>query len=114
MAWVVTHGGSLRWRIKDECASLASVTVVGSSLYEAAATAVKQFSEMPWSQARLRDATRIEVEVLAPAERHSLTLQQLRAWTCRPPRSPQETIAKKRVEQLLPVLRPVPGGKRGR
>lgn len=91
-----------------------SVTVVGSSLYEAAATAVKQFSEMPRSQAPLRDATRIEVEVLAPAERHALTLQQLRAWAARPPRSPQETIAKQRVEQLLPVLHQAPGGPRRR
>lgn len=100
--------------IRDDDGVSHSVTVVGSSLYEAAATAVKRFSEMPWSQARLRDATRIEVEVLAPAERHALTLQQLRAWASRPPRSPQETIAKQRVEQLLPARRPVPGSPRGR
>lgn len=100
--------------ITDDDGVSHSVTVVGASLYEVAATAVKQFSEMPWSQAPLRDATRIEVEVLAPAERHALTLQQLRAWAAGPPRSPQETIAKQRVEQQLPVVRPVHGSQRGR
>ncbi len=100
--------------ITDDDGVSHSVTVAGSSLYEAAATAVKQFSAMQWSQGRFRDATRIEVQVLAPAEGHTLTLQQLRAWASRPPRSPQEKIAKQRVEQLLPALRQVPGSPRGR
>ena len=95
--------------ITDDDGIRHSVTVVGSSLYEAAAAAVKQFQETPWLQAGMRSATRIEVEVLAPAERHTLTLQQLLAWAKRPPRSPQETIAKQRVDELLATLNPPPG-----
>ncbi len=70
---------------------------------------MKQLQETPWLQAEPHSATHIEVEVLAPAERRMLSLQQLLTCAKRPPRGPQETIAKQRVDELLAALNPPVG-----
>lgn len=79
-----------------------SVTVVGSSLYETAALAIKQFEQAPWTATVIRPSTRLVVDVLQPPERHSLSIEQLLLWTRRPPRSPQEKLLKDRLGDLLP------------
>lgn len=78
-----------------------SINVVGSSLYEAAALAVHQFRARPWTMNSLRNSTRLEVEVLQATERHVLSVEQLVRWTSRPPRSPQEKIAKDRLVGIM-------------
>ena len=83
-----------------------SVTVVDSSLYEAAALAIKQFQQAAWVAGAIRPSTRLDVDVLQPAERHSLSVEQLLSWTHRPPRSPQEKLLKDRLGELVPKTLP--------
>ncbi len=78
-----------------------STTVVGSSLYEVAALAIREFRRNPWMAEQLRRSTRLDVEVLQPSEQHSLSIDQLVSWSRRPPRSPQEKIIKTRIGDLL-------------
>ena len=88
-----------------------SVTVVGSSLYEAAALAIKQLQQAAWVAGAIRSSARLEVDVLQPAERHSLSVEQLLLWTQQPPKSPQEKLLKDRLAELVP--RSVPARRRG-
>lgn len=85
----------------DDDGVMHTVEVTGSSLFEVASLALQRFQQSPWFAQGLRRSTRIEVEMLQPGERHSLSVEQLLAWSTRPPRSPQEMLAKNRVSELL-------------
>ena len=79
-----------------------SIEVAAESLYEAAALAVKEFRRHPWTDGMEPGAvTRLAVSVKVPATTHEVSIRQLEKWVSGGARSPQETMLKERVRELL-------------
>jgi hypothetical protein len=106
-------------RIYGECATLArvavractvsftgpsgirySVEVTAESVYEAAALGVSVLKKSGWVEAAA-PGTELEVQVREPATSHRLTIQQIRRWCDGIAVSPDETLRKRRLKQLL-------------
>jgi hypothetical protein len=77
-----------------------SVDVSAESLYEAAAAGLNLLRQEGWSEV-VGPGTQVEVEVQAPAARHSLTLAQIRRWCDGVAASPEEVLKRARVKRLL-------------
>jgi hypothetical protein len=77
------------------------VEVLADSLYEAAALALSLMKGERWLAHHPAPLTRLRVEVREPAVEHSLTVQSLRRWIERTPRSPAERVRKERLRALL-------------
>jgi hypothetical protein len=78
-----------------------SVDVSAETLYEAAAAGLNLLRQEGWSEV-VGPGTQIEVQVQAPAARHSLTLAQIRRWCDGVAASPEEVLKRARVKRLLP------------
>jgi hypothetical protein len=79
-----------------------SVEAAVESLYEAAALAVQEFRQHPWSAGMEPGAvTRLEVNIKAPMTTHEVSIRQLEQWVARTPKSPSDTMLKARVRALL-------------
>ena len=77
-----------------------SVDVTVESIYEAAALAVSALKNSGWVDA-IAPGTELEIQVREPATCHRLTLQQIRRWCDGVAVSPDETLKKRRLKQLL-------------
>jgi hypothetical protein len=77
-----------------------SVEVTGGSIYEAAALGVSALKSDGWAGA-IAPGTDLEVQVREPATCHRLTVQQIRRWCDGVAVSPDETLKKQRLKQLL-------------
>ena len=79
-----------------------SVEVAAESLYEAAALAVNEFRRHPWTDGMEPGAiTRLAVSVNSPKTTHEVSIQQLERWVTSTAKSPQDTLLKGRVRELL-------------
>jgi hypothetical protein len=74
-----------------------TVTVQGSSLYEAAARAVAAFREQGWAADALTPNATLRVEVHAPPVVHEVPLQAVERWLNAPSTSPKEAAMKMRA-----------------
>ena len=77
-----------------------SVVVTAESVYEAAALGVSVLKKSGWVEA-VAPGTEIEVQVREPATSHRLTIQQMHRWCDGVAVSPDETLRKRRLKQLL-------------
>lgn len=73
--------------------------VTAESIYEAAALGVSALKN-GWTDA-IAPGTELEVHVREPATCHRLTVQQIRRWCDGVAVSPDETLKKRRLKQLL-------------
>jgi len=77
-----------------------SVEVMAESIYEAAALGVSALKSDGWADAIAR-GTELEVQVREPATCHRFPMQQIRRWCDGVAVSPDETLKKRQLEQLL-------------
>jgi hypothetical protein len=77
-----------------------SVEVTAESIYEAAALGVSALKNSGWTDP-IAPGTELEVQVREPATSHRLTVQQIRRWCDGVAVSPDETLKKRRLKQLL-------------
>ena len=77
-----------------------SVEVTAESIYEAAALGVSALRKNGWSDA-IAPGTELEVQVREPATSHRLTVRQIQRWCDAVAVSPDETLKKRRLKELL-------------
>ena len=77
-----------------------SVEVTAESVYEAAALGVSALKKSGWADA-IASGTELEVQVREPATSHRITVQQIYRWCDGIAVSPDETLKKRRLKQLL-------------
>jgi hypothetical protein len=77
-----------------------SVDVTAESVYEAAALGVSALRESGWADA-VALGTELEVQVREPPTCHRITVQQIHRWCDGVAVSPDETLKKRRLKQLL-------------
>ena len=77
-----------------------SVDVSADSLYEAAITGFSLLKQDGWVDP-LAPGTRLEIQVRHPATTHSVSLAQLRRWVEGTAVSPDETLRKRKLKDLL-------------
>ena len=77
-----------------------SVEVTADSLYEAAIQGVSMLRQEGWAE-QIAPGTQVEIQVRAPATTHCVTVAQLRRWCDGVAVSPEETLRKRKLEQLL-------------
>ena len=77
-----------------------SVEVTAESIYEAAALGVSALKNSGWVEA-IAPGTELEIQVREPATCHRLTVQQIRRWCDGVAFSPDDTLKKRRLKQLL-------------
>ena len=77
-----------------------SVEVTAESIDEAAALGVSALKNSGWTDA-VSPGTELEVQVREPATCHRLTVQQIRRWCDGVAVSPDETLKKRRLKQLV-------------
>jgi hypothetical protein len=77
-----------------------SVEVAAESIYQAAAVGVSALKNSGWADA-IAPETELEVQVRGPATCHRLTVQQIRRCCDGVAVSPDETLRKRRLKQLL-------------
>jgi hypothetical protein len=74
--------------------------VTAESIYEAAALGVSALKNSGWVDA-IAPATELEIEVREPATCHRLTVQKIRRSCDGVAVSPDDTLKKRRLKQLL-------------
>ena len=77
-----------------------SVEVSAESIYEAAALGASALKSDGWADA-IAPGTELDIQVREPATSHRLTVQQIRRWCDGVAVSPDETLKKRRLKQLL-------------
>ena len=77
-----------------------SVEVTAESVYEAAALGVSALRKNEWADA-IAPGTELEIQVREPATSHRLTIGQIQRWCDGVAVSPDETLKKRRLKQLL-------------
>jgi hypothetical protein len=77
-----------------------SVEVTAESIYEAAALGVTALKSDGWADA-IAPGTELEIQVREPATSHRLTVHQIHRWCDGVAVSPDETLKKRRLKQLL-------------
>lgn len=77
-----------------------SVEVVAESVFEAAALGVAALRSAAWADP-IAPGTELEVHAREPATSHRLTVGQIRRWCDGVAASPDETLKKSRLRQLL-------------
>ena len=77
-----------------------SVEVTAESVYEAAALGVAALRNSGWADA-IAPGTELEIQVREPATSHRLTVRQIQRWCDGVAVSPDETLKKRRLKQLL-------------
>ena len=74
--------------------------MTAESIYQAAALGVSALKNSGWADA-IAPGTELEVQVREPATSHRLTVQQIRRWCDGVAVSPDETLKKRRLKELL-------------
>jgi len=77
-----------------------SVDVTAESVYEAAALGVSALKRSGWADV-MALGTELEVQVREPPTSHRITVQQIHRWCDGIAISPDETLKKRRLKQLL-------------
>lgn len=77
-----------------------SVDVTAESLYEAAALAVATFRKSAWVDT-VAPGTELDIQVREPATSHRITVRQIQRWCDGIAISPDDTLRKRRLKQLL-------------
>ena len=77
-----------------------SVDVTAESVYEAAALGVSALRRDGWADA-LALGTELEVQVREPPTCHRVTVHQIHRWCDGIASSPDETLKKRKLKQLL-------------
>jgi hypothetical protein len=77
-----------------------SVDVSGESLYEVAIVGFSLLKQEGWVEP-MAPGTRLEIQVRHPATMHSVSLAQLRSWVNGIAVSPDETLRKRKLKELL-------------
>ena len=77
-----------------------SVEVTAESIYEAAALGVSALRKSAWVDS-IATGTELEIQVRDPATSHRLTIGQIQRWCEGVAVSPDETLKKRRLKQLL-------------
>jgi len=77
-----------------------TVEVTAETVFDAAARGLAALAESAWTD-RPGPATRLDIEVRAPAVIHTITVQQLARWSQGTAASPDERLRKDRVRQIL-------------
>ena len=77
-----------------------SVGVTAESIYEAAALGVSALKNSGWVDA-IGSGTELEIQVREAATCHRLTVQQIRRWCDGVAVSPDDTLKKRQLKQLL-------------
>jgi hypothetical protein len=77
-----------------------SVEVEAESLYHAVVLGVARLRKDPWIE-RVGEATPMDVEVRAPATKHTISLQQVERWLAGATANPTEASKKARLKMLL-------------
>jgi hypothetical protein len=77
-----------------------SVEVSAESLYEAAIVGFSLLKQDGWVDP-VASGTRLEIQVRHPATTHSVSVAQLRRWVDGIAVSPEETLRKRRLKELL-------------
>jgi hypothetical protein len=77
-----------------------SVEVTSESLYEAAILGVSLLGRDEWADP-IAPGTPLEIKVRKPATTHVVTVAQLRLWVDGVAVSPDETLKKRRLKELL-------------
>ena len=78
-----------------------SVEVAGSTLYEAAALAIREFRRCGFTVDAPGPATWITVAVKAPATSHEVQVSKIEAWLQSEGKSPNEQAMKIRLREVL-------------
>jgi hypothetical protein len=77
-----------------------SVEVTAESLYEAAVLGLSLLKQDRWVE-QIAPGTLLEIQVRAPATIHCVTVAQLRRWVDGIAVSPDETLKKRKLKELL-------------
>lgn len=77
-----------------------AVEVTAESIYEAAALGVSALKNSGWADA-IAPGTELKVQVREPTTGHRLTVQQICRWCDGVAVSPDDTLKKRRLKQLL-------------
>jgi hypothetical protein len=77
-----------------------SVDVTAESVYEAAALGVSALRESGWADVAAL-GTELEIQVREPPTCHRITVQQIHRWCDGVAVSPDETLKRRRLKQLL-------------
>jgi len=77
-----------------------SVDVTAESVYEAAALGVSALRQSGWADAVALGAE-LEIQVREPTTSHRVTIRQIHRWCDGITVSPDETLKKRRLKQLL-------------
>ena len=77
-----------------------SVDVTAESVYEAAAMGVSALRKSGWADA-VALGTELEIQVREPPTSHRVTLHQIHRWCDGMATSPDETLKKRKLKQLL-------------
>jgi hypothetical protein len=76
------------------------IEVSADSLYEAAIVGFSLLKKEGWVEP-IAPATQLEIQVRHPATTHSVSLAQLRRWVEGVAVSPDETLRKRKLKELL-------------
>jgi hypothetical protein len=77
-----------------------SVDVMAESVYEAAALGVSALRSGGWTDV-VAPGTELQIQVREPATCHRITVQQIHRWCDGVTISPDETLRRRRLKQLL-------------
>jgi hypothetical protein len=77
-----------------------AVDVTAESLYEAAILGLSLLREAGWADP-IPPGTQLDIEVRQPATVHCVTVTQLRRWVDTIALSPDETLKKRKLRELL-------------
>lgn len=91
---------SCRVSVTDPRGVSHTVEVTAESLFEAAAAGLAVLKKDGWTDP-VGGATRLQVQVQEPAVTHTVTVLQLERWLNGATSSPNETVRKKRLRELL-------------
>jgi len=76
------------------------VEVIAESVYEAAALGVSALRKCGWVDV-VAPGTELDIQVREPATTHRISVQQVHRWCDGVAVSPDETLRKRRLKQLL-------------
>ena len=102
----VRYAGKVPTRIctvtfEDSSGLKHSATVTASSLYEAAALAIRQFRSSSFTDVWAGKGTKLSVTAAVESETHEVTVGQVESWLGGTGKSPKEQALKASLRELL-------------